>query len=190
MAWLAVPVWFSVLYSALSLAVHFSTWGQVAPWPGELPGTTGTLLAHEIAHASLGALAALPSRRVTPMVMASLASVLIDVDHVGQLIGLPLVARSSHSVFFFLFAGIVLWLLARLGVFGRRVSPLLVGAVAAASVLAHMAVDAALPGSGMPLMAPFSPARFEVSGGVGVALEGAAMSLVWLAWRYEMKRNR
>jgi hypothetical protein len=91
-------------------------------------------------HALIGAIIALPTRRLEFMVTGALASLLIDVDHLGWL-GLPTVGRSSHSLGFLVLIVVSTAILVRRGLLGYKVPPVLTSAVAGAVVCAHVALD-------------------------------------------------
>jgi len=76
---------------------------------------------------------------------------------------------------------VVMGLLARSGFLGRRAPPLLVGAVAAASVSVHTALDAIITEPGSPLWAPLSFRLLELTSLSAVALLGTALMLVLAA---------
>ena len=172
---------FTLAYALLSLLFSLLSWGQLPPHETWVPPLGVGMAAHTVAHALFGALAALPVRRPSLVAAGAAAVLAIDVDHLGWALGLPMVGRAAHSPGFALAAGVAMAALARRGLLGRNAPPPLVGAVAAASVPAHMVVDALGPERRVPLWAPFSFADVELAPLWGVLLLAAALLLTTAA---------
>lgn len=148
---------FCLAFTVLSLLFTLLSWGQTAPnpfWNRYEESTTG-LAAHLMRHALVGAIIALPTRRWEFIVTGALTSLLIDVDHLGWL-GVPTVSRSSHSLCFLALIVMSTAILARRGLLGNDVPPVLTSAVAGAVVCAHVALDILDTQGVFPLWAPAS----------------------------------
>ena len=148
---------FCLAFTVLSLLFTLLSWGQTAPnpfWNRYEESTTG-LAAHLMRHAPVGAIIALPTRRWEFIATGALTSLLIDVDHLGWL-GVPTVSRSSHSVFFLVLIIVSAAILARRGLLGNDVPPVLTSAVAGAVVCAHVALDILDTQGVFPIWAPAS----------------------------------
>ena len=167
---------FISFYALLAFLFTLLSWGHAEP-QGRLPNASTELAVHLLLHLALGVAAALPSRRLSLMAASGLAVLVIDVDHIGWGVGIPTVSHASHSVGFALLVGATTWALARRGFF-PGVPPLLLAAVAAASVPAHMAADAISSGR-VPLWAPVTFARVDLSPPLAVLFMLGAMLLVW-----------
>ena len=113
---------------------------------------------------------------------SGLAALLIDVDHLTWL-GVPTVVRSSHSLGFMVVIAIFMGLLTRRGYLGNGAPSLLVGAVAASVVPAHIIVDSTLTNSGFPLWAPISFAVLDLNLVPALGLLMAALLLVLVCFQ-------
>lgn len=141
--------------------------------------TVASLLIHMGAHAALGALVALPTRKGVLVLAGAVASMLVDMDHAGSMFGLPLGMRTSHSVFFALAAFLAVFLLSRKGFFGLSIQPLVLGSLAAAAVAAHLALDSLVGDGYFPILMPFSYRHFFLAPVWGALLEIVAIAAVW-----------
>jgi hypothetical protein len=179
---LGIIILFSITFAAASLLFSLLSWGRAGPEPRPemLPYLSGGLL-DLVEHAVLGSIAALPTRRKLAIIICALGAVLIDVDHIGFVLGLPMQGRPSHGVTFAAVVFLIAFLLARKGILGRQIQPLVLGSLAFASVMAHLAWDAIDGGANFPLCMPFSSRLMFVSPFGGVLLELGAAVLVWAA---------
>lgn len=90
---------FSIVFAASSFFFSLLSWGhaRLEPRPEMLQYVSGGLV-DLVEHAALGALVALPTRKKLAIVVCALAAMLIDVDHIGFMVGLPTQGRASHGV--------------------------------------------------------------------------------------------
>jgi hypothetical protein len=170
---------FCLAFTVLSLLFTLLSWGQSAPnpfWDRHEESTTG-LAAHLIRHALVGAIVALPTRRWEFIVAGALTSLLIDVDHLGWL-GVPTVSRSSHSLCFLVLVVVSTAILARKGLLGYDVPPVLSSAVAGAVVCAHVALDILDTQWVFPVWAPASFQMVRLTDTWAVVLLGLAIVAV------------
>lgn len=170
---------FCLAFTVLSLLFTLLSWGQTAPnpfWNRYEESTTG-LAAHLMRHALVGAIIALPTRRWEFIVTGALTSLLIDVDHLGWL-GVPTVSRSSHSLCFLVLIVVSTAILARRGLLGYDVPPVLTSAVAGAVVCAHVALDILDTQGVFPLWAPVSFQMVRLTDTWAVALLALAILAV------------
>ena len=136
-------------------------------------------------HAFYGAVAGLPTRRRDCVAAIAVAAMLIDVDHLGFYLGWPVPTRASHSLLFLCAAPVLLVMVARAGLLGRRIRPRLAGSMAFSIVLAHLAWDMIAGGeANMPFLLPFSTARLPTLPSVipilaAIALQTAAVGTMW-----------
>lgn len=179
---------FSTVFAASSFFFSLLSWGRagLGPRPEMLQYVSGGVI-DLVEHAALGALAALPTRKKLAIVVCALATMLIDVDHIGFMVGLPTQGRASHGVPFAVAVFLVVFLLARKGIFGQQIRPLVLASLALASVVAHLAWDAINGGTNFPLWMPLSDKPVFVSPFGGILLELTAAGLLWAV---TMRRNR
>ncbi len=170
---------FILFYACLSVLFSLLSWGQ-ADTKVQVPGASSGLLLHPLKHLAFGVVAALPTRRLSLIVASGVAVLVIDVDHLGSALNLPTTSHASHSLGFAAMLGVVMWGLARRGFLGGA-SPILVSAVAVASVTAHMALDALSSGSHLPLWAPVTFTAIEIPTLSAIPFELGAVLLVWAA---------
>src|SRR4051812_21367576 len=109
----AKPVTFASAFAALSLLFSLLSWGQGTIRQVSFPPPEVSLALHMLTHALLGGLVALPSGRPQYVVAGALAAVLIDVDHLGSIAGLPMVTRTAHSFGFMAVSAIGMYALTR-----------------------------------------------------------------------------
>lgn len=119
-------VFFTAAFTISSFLFSFVSWGEpvtgshvISELGMKLPGISG----HMAAHALLGALAALPTLSVAPVLAAALGATLIDVDHIGYFLELPMEGRTSHSLLFAVISGALVFWLTRRGWLGREAPP-------------------------------------------------------------------
>ena len=168
---------FILIYACLSVPFSLLSWGQ-PDTKVQVPGASPGLLLHPLKHLAFGVAAALPTRRLSPIVASGMAVLVIDVDHLGSALNLPTTSHASHSLGFAAMLGVVMWGLARRGFLGGA-SPILVSAVAVASVSARMAVDALSQDSRLPLWAPVTFTAVEIPPLSSIPFELGAVLLVW-----------
>jgi len=177
-------VLYSVVFAVFSFLFSLTSWdwashgsSQVSSPP--ILGSRASLIVHMLEHAALGALVALPTRKGVVVLTGAAAAMLVDADHVGTMVSLPIGTRTAHSVVFALAAFLVIFLLSRKGVFGLDIPPLVLGSLAIGSVAAHLALDALVGDGYFPLLMPFSYRHVFFGPFVGALLEIAAIALVW-----------
>ncbi len=176
-----------LVFAALSLLFSLSSWGRA------VPPSIGTPLGiiHEIpdviGHLLFGMLACLPSRQRPLIVTGGLLGVVLDADHLGRLIGFPLLSRASHSVGFLIVAAIAVGLFTRQGYLKLRVTSWTASAIAAAIVVGHIALDAFIGYGSVPMLAPFSFTEYTFSRIEGLELEVIAFLLVLAARQLNSK---
>ncbi len=184
------PVLFAGVYTLLSLAYTMLSWGRATANPAIVPSVEGLLVVHMVVHSTVGGLVALPSGRFKLALGAALAATLIDVDHVGQFLGLPLVDRASHSLGFMIAGGLAMVALVRWRYFKLEVPPLLAGALVVAVVLAHISVDSALPEAHMPFWMPVSSEPVAIRSSLSLVYATVGGLLVWGATLAEQRARR
>lgn len=102
-----------------------------------------------VGHFLWGLVAAVVTMRLKYILLGGAFAVLIDSDHIINVLQIEGISRMSHSIAFAVIAVIVVML-----VFGKR--DYILGAVAGASVLSHISYDLFVEDhSGIPLYAPF-----------------------------------
>ena len=181
---LRFTVIFTAAFTISSFLFSFLSWGQTVPGSSvisELKTDVPGLLGHMAAHALLGALAALSTLSVAPVLTAALGAMFIDVDHIGYYLELPMEGRASHSLLFAMSSGVLVFWLTRRGWFGREVPPLVASSIAVASVLAHIALDSITGDPFIPVWMPFYRGLVTVPPPVGVLIEAIAVIAVWAA---------
>jgi hypothetical protein len=174
---------FVFVYATLSFLFSLLSWGRVEGVPAVPKIGLWTVL-DIILHPMAGALAALPSRRPTLIMAGALGAIFLDVDHLGLRLGLPIPGRASHALAFMALGAVAMGLFSHYRLLGQAGPPLLWGAVATASFLSHIAVDALFPNAHVPLWAPLVATPVQLSPLVGVAYQLAAMAIVWIAYRW------
>jgi hypothetical protein len=177
---LGPPLLIGLIYALFSFFFSFLSWGSVEG-VRFAPKIDSGLVLHLALHSMAGLLAALPSRRPSLITVGALGPLLLDVDHVGAMLGLPIPGRASHTFIFMSVAAVGMGLLARYSVLGRTSPPLLLSAIAMAILLAHIAVDALYPNAHAPLWAPLVVTEVQLTPLAGVAYQLAAVLLVWIA---------
>ena len=113
---------------------------------------------HVIGHIIWGLIPGLAFLSLRYIILAGLFPIILDADHLLQLLEIEMVPRMAHSLPFILIAIVVMMLL-----FGKKDIRLI--AVSAAAVFSHMSFDIILSGSTVfPVLAPFSGEFFWFSG--------------------------
>ena len=169
---------FISIYAVVSVLFTVLSWGHPEP-ARRLPDATPDLALHLLIHVAFGVIAALPSGRLSLIVASGIAVLVIDVDHIAWGSGVPTASHASHSIGFALLIGFTTWALARQGFF-QGVPPVLLAAVAVASVPAHIAADAVASGR-VPLFAPVTFTRVDLAPLSGVLFLLGGVVLVWAA---------
>jgi len=133
------------------LAAAFSVVGIFLPERQYLddPLLGGLDLQHIIGHIVFGLMIGAVSLRLRYFLLAGSFAIIIDSDHLIQLLEIEAIGRMGHSIPFAFLSAIVLMI-----IFGRK--DYLLGATVFAAMLAHLSFDT-LTGSGnFPLFVPFS----------------------------------
>ena len=113
---------------------------------------------HVIGHIIWGLIAGLAFFRLRYIILAGLFSIILDADHLLQLLEIEMIPRMAHSLLFILIVIVVMMLL-----FGRKDLRLI--AVSIAAVFSHMSFDTFLTGTTQfPVLAPFTSQFFTFSG--------------------------
>ena len=143
------------------VAFVFSMLGTVLPGafvignPFEVSAATPE---HVIGHIIWGLIAGLAFFRLRYIILAGLFSIILDADHLLQLLEIEMIPRMAHSLLFILIVIVVMMLL-----FGKKDLRLI--AVSAAAVFCHISFDIILNGSTeFPFLAPFTGQFFTFSG--------------------------
>lgn len=172
-------------FTAIGLVYSLTTWGMVPVWQ-RVPVVNVGLMAHLTGHLVFGAMVAVSLRRFDLIALTAAMSMLVDIDHVGTVLGWPTVFRSGHSVGFALAAPLLMaWLATRVD-FGVR--PITAGCLALAATLAHISWDT-LTAPGVPLWLPVSVDVTPLSLPWAVALEVAGVVAVWVAAAAERRQK-
>ncbi|GEM_PF-4120960 len=173
-------------FALVSVAYSLATWGMAPAWQ-RVPNVNIGLALHIAGHLGFGALVALSLRRLDLILLTTALSLLVDIDHLGTVLGWPTVFRSGHSIGFLLLGPAVLGLLARRYDFGLR--PRTVASLTAAAILAHLAWDT-LSAPGVPIFLPFSVDVLPLNTPIGALLEVLGVAATWIASAGERPRNR
>jgi uncharacterized membrane protein YwaF len=179
---------FVLAFTALSLLFTLLSWGHASsePFWERTEVASGDLAFHLLRHALLGGLVALPTRRIDYILAAAIAAVLIDVDHLN-LLGIPTVSRSSHSLGFLVLIMVTMGTLARLGLLGEKAPAVLTSVVAGAAVCAHVTLDVVETSGYFPLWAPVSYEMVRLTGPWAVGTFTVAAVVVAAATVLEMR---
>ena len=160
------------------IAFAFSMLGTVLPGafvignPFEVSAATPE---HVIGHIIWGLIAGLAFFRLRYIILAGLFSIILDADHLLQLLEIEMIPRMAHSLPFILIVIVVMILL-----FGRKDIRLI--AVSAAAVFSHMSFDIILGGaSAFPVLAPFSGEFFWFSGTDWIIFQVIAAAIILTA---------
>ena len=143
------------------IALVFSMLGTVLPDAyviGNPLYHSTTTPEHVIGHIVWGLIPGLAFLSLRYIILAGLFPIILDADHLLQLLEIEMVPRMAHSLPFILIAIVVMMLL-----FGKKDIRLI--AVSAAAVFSHMSFDIILGGATVfPVLAPFSSEFFWFSG--------------------------
>jgi hypothetical protein len=133
-----------------------------------------------------GAAAGAASLGLRYLLVGGSFAIVLDSDHLIQLLGIEAMARMGHSVPFAIISAIGMML-----IFGKK--NYILGAVAFAGVLSHISFDTFTNGSGFPLFTPFLNQALFFHSADWVFFELAAIVLVGLISiqmkRVSIKRN-
>ena len=143
------------------IAFAFSIFSLVLPNaflvgnPFEVSTTTPE---HVMGHIVWGLIPGLAFLSLRYIILAGLFSIILDADHLLQLLEIEMIPRMAHSLLFILIVIVVMMLL-----FGRKDLRLI--AVSIAAVFSHMSFDTFLTGTTQfPVLAPFTSQFFTFSG--------------------------
>lgn len=127
---------------------------------------------------ALGALASIPTKHIDLELVAASAGfiILVDVDHLPVLLGIPQPIRPSHSIPFMITAALAIHLVTRNGH---------LSILSASALTAHLALDKPL----FPLLAPLSPNLYEYGLDVRIGLAALSVGLALLAGATVAKRQ-
>ena len=160
------------------VAFVFSMLGTVLPGafvignPFEVSAATPE---HVIGHIIWGLIAGLAFFSLRYIILAGLFSIVLDADHLLQLLEIEMIPRMAHSLLFILIVIVVMMLL-----FGKKDIRLI--AVSVAAVFCHMSFDIILNGSTeFPVLAPFSGEFFTFSGIDWIIFEVIAAAVILTA---------
>jgi len=160
------------------IAFAFSMLGTVLPDAyivGNPLESSTTTPEHVIGHIIWGLIPGLAFLSLRYIILAGLFPIILDADHLLQLLEIEMVPRMAHSLPFILIAIVVMMLL-----FGKKDIRLI--AVSAAAVFSHMSFDIILNGSTeFPVLAPFSGEFFTFSGIDWIIFEVIAAAVILTA---------
>ena len=127
---------------------------------------------HIIGHIIWGLIAGLAFFRLRYIILAGLFSIILDADHLLQLLEIEMIPRMAHSLLFILIVIVVMMLL-----FGRKDLRLI--AVSIAAVFSHMSFDTFLTGTTQfPVLAPFTSQFFTFSGADWIIFQVLAVVII------------
>ena len=160
------------------IAFAFSMLGTVLPdaYVVENPLEASTTTPeHVIGHIIWGLIPGLAFLSLRYIILAGLFPIILDADHLLQLLEIEMVPRMAHSLPFILVAIVVMMLL-----FGKKDIRLI--AVSAAAVFSHMSFDIILGGATVfPVLAPFSGEFFWFSGTDWIIFQVIAATIILTA---------
>ena len=166
----------SLVYGGTALA--FSVLSTVLPGafvignPFEVSNVTPE---HIIGHIIWGLIPGLGFLSLRYIILAGLFPIILDVDHLLQLLEIEMIPRMAHSLPFALIAIIVIILL-----FGKK--DLRLCAVSIAAVFSHISFDIILGGSTQfPVLAPFTSQLFTFSGIDWIIFQAIAIAIILTA---------
>ena len=166
----------SLVYGGTALA--FSVLSTVLPGafvignPFEVSNVTPE---HIIGHIIWGLIPGLAFLSLRYIILAGLFPIILDVDHLLQLLEIEMIPRMAHSLPFALIVIIVIILL-----FGKK--DLRLCAVSIAAVFSHISFDIILGGSTQfPVLAPFTSQLFTFSGIDWIIFQAIAIAIILTA---------
>ena len=163
----------SLAYGCLSLG--FSFVGLLLPGKNFLPNplTNGSFSFYEIlGHILFGLIAGTITLSLRYTLLTGAFAVLIDMDHVVNLLHIEAISRMSHSISFGIMALVGMMIL-----FGKKDYRL--GSVAFGGMLSHVAYDVYFPGDpGPPFFAPFTTTHIPLPGLDWLILEVMAIVII------------
>ena len=166
----------ALIYGGIALA--FSMLGTVLPDAyviGNPLYHSTTTPEHVIGHIVWGLIPGLAFLSLRYIILAGLFPIILDADHLLQLLEIEMVPRMAHSLPFILIAVVVMML-----IFGKKDLRLL--AVSSAAVFAHMSFDIILGGSTVfPVLIPVTCQFFTFSGIDWIIFEVIAVAVILTA---------
>ena len=166
----------SLVYGSTALA--FSVLSTVLPGafvignPFEVSNVTPE---HVIGHIIWGLIPGLAFLSLRYIILAGLFPIILDADHILQLLEIEMIPRMAHSLPFALIVIIVIILL-----FGKK--DLRLCAVSIAAVFSHISFDIILGGSTQfPILAPFTSKLFTFSGIDWIIFQAIAIAIILTA---------
>jgi len=166
----------SLVYGSTALA--FSVLSTVLPGafvignPFEVSNVTPE---HIIGHIIWGLIPGLAFLSLRYIILAGLFPIILDADHLLQLLEIEMIPRMAHSLPFALIVIIVIILL-----FGKK--DLRLCAVSIAAVFSHISFDIILGGSTQfPILAPFTSKLFTFSGIDWIIFQAIAIAIILTA---------
>ena len=166
----------SLVYGSTALA--FSVLSTVLPGafvignPFEVSNVTPE---HIIGHIIWGLIPGLAFLSLRYIILAGLFPIILDADHLLQLLEIEMIPRMAHSLPFALIVIIVIILL-----FGKK--DLRLCAVSIAAVFSHISFDIILGGSTQfPILAPFTSQLFTFSGIDWIIFQAIAIAIILTA---------
>ena len=160
------------------IAFAFSIFSLVLPNvflvgnPFEVSTTTPE---HVMGHIVWGLIPGLAFLSLRYIILAGLFPIILDADHLLQLLDIEMIPRMAHSLPFILVAIVVMML-----IFGKKDLRLL--AVSIAAVFTHMSFDIILGGSTeFPVLIPFTSQFFTFSGIDWIIFEVIAVAVILTA---------
>ena len=167
------------------IAFAFSMLGTVLPdafMVGNPLYHSTTTPEHVVGHIVWGLIPGLAFLSLRYIILAGLFPIILDADHLLQLLEIEMVPRMAHSLPFILIAIVVMMLL-----FGRKDLRLI--AVSIAAVFSHMSFDTFLTGTTQfPVLAPFTSQFFTFSGVDWIIFQVIAVVII-IATSVIVKKN-
>lgn len=182
---LAWVVGVAALYGGMSFA--FSFFGLLHPEEVQRSRalTVDAGLLYEFGgHFLFGLVVGAASRRLSLALLAGVAAILVDLDHVLFFLRLPVNPRSSHSLLFMMVSAVLVGAASARDARQR----ILVSVALMGALLSHLAFDALFDGGNVPLFVPLSYTRVALPAWMGGVLEAGAFLIV-LAVAQALKRR-
>ena len=175
----------TIVYGGIALA--FSMLSTVLPYAYVVgnPLEASTITPeHVIGHIIWGLIPGLAFLSFRYIILAGLFPIILDADHLLQLLDIEMIPRMAHSLPFILIAVIIMVLL-----FGKKDLRLI--AVSIAAVFCHMSFDTILGGSTQfPVFAPFTSQFFTFSGVDWIIFQVVAVAVILTASVIVKKNSR